>query len=724
MAEMRHASGMRWIVLLVLAALGACAAPSAWASSDLFHVMPVSPRTSVNGLSLQIESSWPECRGYRPVRLQVNCTPAASADRTLSVELCMGPHSQRNLMRVEGEIEIPAGRTTVTKVFTVPQFTLSQVWSLTVWEDGVRLDDLCVEYGNARVSDIGAWGSPELPAILFVTSTPLSLKPLELLADSYGNANRPGNYPMGHAPNAFADVSSVATFAEQPADKLPENWINYSGLDLIFLPLADAQSLATRRPEAWRALREWTCAGGNLCIYGVGDDWHALPELEGLLKIPEQSVYEKETVRGWRKAVVPSPTPPAAALAQIAGLAIPSGPGAPLASNPDDKVPFVVRQLMMGQVAAIATDQPFPGDRPGWQLLFDTLDPARWNWRTRHGLTCDNTNPDFDNYLIGEVGLPPVGAYRVLITFFVLGIGPLNYWLLRRNGRLHLLLFTVPAAALLVSIALVGYVFVADGLTSRLRARSYTEIDQLSGQAVSWARLSYYAGLAPGDGLKFSDDVVVLPFEKTPEWAERSARPRTVEWGEGQHLSRGWLNARTPTQYLTVRAYQSPRKLSFASPAGSPDLAVRNELGTRIRYLAVRDHKGTSYYARDVDPGAVVSLAPFDPASAVTNENLGAMIGAFRADTPATPAQIAAMGLDAFGRRRNRRGRYFVQSATNLASTTSLLETTLRMTASTTPLNGLEPGTYVAVVERPEEIEAGFDDPTESQGLHVIRGKW
>lgn len=723
---MRHASGMRWIVLSAMAALACCTAPQARGGSDLFHTVPNTPKTTVNGLAIQIECTWPECRGYRPVRLQVTCVPPATADRTLSVELGMGmgPHSQRNLIRVATEIEIPAGSSMVTKVLSVPQYTLSQYWSLTVWEDGVRLDDLCDEFGNLRTSEIGALGTPELPAILFVTSTRHNLKPLEMLAESYGNVANPRNYPMGNAPNAFADVTSVATFAEQPVEKLPESWTNYSGVDLVFLPLGDVQSLATKRPEAWRALREWTCAGGNLCVYGAGDDWHALPELEGLLKIPEQGVYEKDTVRGWRKAILPSSAPPAAAIAQIAGLALPLPSGSPLAGMKDDEVPFVLHPLMLGQVAAIATDQPFPGERASWQVLFDTLEPARWNWRTRHGLTCDNTNPDFDNYLIGEVGLPPIGAYRVLITVFVLGIGPLNYWLLRRSGRLHLLLFTVPAAALLVSVALVGYVFVADGLTSRLRSRSYTEIDQRTGQAVSWARLSYYAGLAPADGLKFSDDVVVLPFEKQPEWTERSARPRTMEWGAEQHLSRGWLNARTPTQYLTVRAYQSPRKLNFASPAGSPDLALRNELGTRIKFLMVRDQAGSSYFAHDIDPGAVVSLKPFGPATSATSDAFGEMIRAFRADTPATPAQIASLGLDAFGRRRNRRGRYFHQSQTNLASTTSLLELSLNAAASTAPFSGLEPGSYVAIVERPAEIEAGFDNPTESQGLHVIRGKW
>ena len=80
---------------------------------------------------------------------------------------------------------------------------------------------------------------------------------------------------------------------------------------------------------------------------------------------------------------------------------------------------------------------------------------ARWKWRLRQGLSLDNENPAFHNFLIADVGLPPIQTYRVLISLFVIVIGPLNYWFLRRHGRLHLLLFTVPAAALLASGSLI-----------------------------------------------------------------------------------------------------------------------------------------------------------------------------------------------------------------------------------------------------------------------------
>ena len=100
-------------------------------------------------------------------------------------------------------------------------------------------------------------------------------------------------------------------------------------------------------------------------------------------------------------------------------------------------------------------------------------------------------------------GAVPVVSFEVLITLFALAIGPINYLLLRRWKRLHLLVVTVPLGATAVTFALFGYALLTDGLGTRLRVRSLTRIDQHRGEAITWARLSYYSGLSPRGGLEF-----------------------------------------------------------------------------------------------------------------------------------------------------------------------------------------------------------------------------
>ena len=86
----------------------------------------------------------------------------------------------------------------------------------------------------------------------------------------------------------------------------------------------------------------------------------------------------------------------------------------------------------------------------------------------------------------------------MLITLFVLLIGPLNYWWLKRAKRLHLMVLTVPLAAIVTTAGLAAYAVLADGFDTKVRLYSYTTLDQRTGDAACWARLSYYSGLAPG----------------------------------------------------------------------------------------------------------------------------------------------------------------------------------------------------------------------------------
>ena len=83
-----------------------------------------------------------------------------------------------------------------------------------------------------------------------------------------------------------------------------------------------------------------------------------------------------------------------------------------------------------------------------------------------HGLSLMQENRGFWRFLIPGVGMAPVNGFRVLITLFVVLIGPVNYVLLRRKRRLHLLLVMIPAGAALVTGSLFAYAMVNDRLAS------------------------------------------------------------------------------------------------------------------------------------------------------------------------------------------------------------------------------------------------------------------
>src|SRR5690606_33944453 len=112
------------------------------------------------------------------------------------------------------------------------------------------------------------------------------------------------------------------------------------------------------------------------------------------------------------------------------------------------------------------------------------------------------------------------------------------------------------AFAALVTATLLAYGVLADGWAERVRALSYTYVDSQNNRASSWSRLSYYAAFAPSDGLTFPRESQVYPIEPGADdgYADPvSMRSLSLEWTKDtQHLSRGWLNSRTPTQYLVL----------------------------------------------------------------------------------------------------------------------------------------------------------------------------
>jgi hypothetical protein len=377
----------------------------------------------------------------------------------------------------------------------------------------------------------------------------------------------------------------------------------------------------------------------------------------------------------------------------------------------------------LGRVAAIASDQPFPGESAVWRWLLASLGADRTNWAARHGTVPDQDNQNFNDFLIADVGLPPIRTYQVLITLFVVGIGPLNYWILKRYRRLPLFLFTVPLAALLTSAALLVYALAADGLSSRLRARSLTHLDQRTGEAFRVARLSYYAGLAPAEGLKFPADVEVSPLELVSTAGPSDARNRRLVWTGAQHLTRGWLGSRIPAQLVTLRAEKTRRQLAIVPAGDAARTTVRNRLGAEIKSLVLCDAAGKLHHAGGIAPGADRTLT----ALTTQQEIAAAAVAFFQALSHDGPALPDAM-IGAPSRRRSffmfSRPRYRGAQSAAAETSRSLLEVELAQVRADISSRALAPRSYVAIVGRPEEITAGADGLTETQSLHVIRGTW
>lgn len=349
------------------------------------------------------------------------------------------------------------------------------------------------------------------------------------------------------------------------------------------------------------------------------------------------------------------------------------------------------------------------------------------SWQSRHGMAPDFANEDFANLLVPGMGLAPVTEFRVLITVFVLIIGPLNFWLLKRANRLHLLLLTVPLVAFGLTSALFAYALVSDGLSTTVRVRSFTSLDQHTGEAACWARLSYYCGLAPGRGLVLPDDVALYPI--VPGWNESVdnasfGETRKLEWTGGkQLLTQGWLRSRVPTQYLSVRA----RKTSYRLPIkkAGEQLAATNQLGTPIIFVAAIDADGHVFTGEAIAERATVVLSP-----STHTEALRQLRQLVVENQPETPAALED-DRNGYPRAQQSGRRRVLQRRFNLEYGTQRLADNLQSSAiaglvemSDESAINLPRGSFVAVTATCPEVELGVAGAEETASFHVMVGNW
>jgi hypothetical protein len=368
---------------------------------------------------------------------------------------------------------------------------------------------------------------------------------------------------------------------------------------------------------------------------------------------------------------------------------------------------FRLRELGMGSVVAIGLEEPLQqADQRDWLLA--ELGRERWQWYRRHGMSQQRPNDSFWDLLIPGVGAAPVKGFLLIITAFMVTIGPINYWLLRRWNRLYLLLMTVPIGAAIVTGCLLAYALLSDGLGTRVRIRSFTQLDAAEGSAVSWSRQSYYAGVAPSGGLNFSQQTAVYPIESMPTGGR--SRRRLV-WDERQRLVAGYLPSRTPSQFLVVHASPAGVGLRISSGSSGSFVTVENRLQTEIQELLVVD-EGQFYWGTDLSVGETARLEKIDSEQAKEH-----LLMRRAATQPGIPT-----GFEIPRERRRFFRNSIDDSFDSPDANTSLLERRFSRLWSF----HLPPGrVYYAITDQaPATVPLGVRRARQEISLHVIQGTW
>ena len=758
------------------------------AASTMRVTLPQKAKTTPSDFLLNFDFRWVGGNGYRPIRVSV--APRGKpfgADRHLEIRLELEREFVNfRTLTVRQTVVVPEGSAGIVETIYVPEVANpygAYSLKIRVFEEGREHRALRYER---------SWALPQLrpedrPRILIIDSdAPAGDRRDQWVTrwprDRSGRRSLPDFRTLAwHTwkPNILksnhlgaTDDASLLRLVEQiselellhPRD-LPDRWIGYSTLDLVFISMADLKQIIEQYPSRWEALRCWVATGPVLCVSGSVDERDPFSHLEALerqLHLPALPQIEGSppTNRGWRSPLEKNftrqdPSFPDdlsqhsrsygfASETQTTSSVVITGERPPdpyvdrrSLENRRRTARFVYRSLGLGRVVVLGKTQAFPGTLESWRWLFHTLHPRRvaqkneqlgvsaglqrLTWPGRHGMAFASGNTEYWNWLVPGVGLPPVTTFLVLISLFVVVIGPLNYWVLIRVKKLFLLLVTVPLGATVITLLLMGYAVLGDGLGIRGRVRSLTHLDQTAGVAVSWSRQTYYAAIAPRRGLRFPSTATVYQVEPVAASRRNGDRlQRNVAWGERQVLSGGYLRSRVAGQFLVVNARRAPMRLEIDQDRTK--FKVRNRLGTRILGLLVRDDQGRWFanvpstlntrdpaaltFGNAIEEDVEVVLAPL----AVSGMTM--LQEAYRRHQPEEPE---GFDLTAY---RSSRNYFFGGNGEVFGFQNSVLESLNQ------PEWILSVRSYVAITASDVLESRGLDEASSEGSFHVLIGEW
>jgi hypothetical protein len=550
----------------------------------------------------------------------------------------------------------------------------------------------------------------------------------------------------------YDHVRRMSRFDLLPPQSLSADKLAYSGIDLTVVSLDDLKHFREREPLRFAAFREYLLGGGTLIVLGLSDDQararcHELLRPIALESSPSSSPSSatsdslSPSSLEWR---MPSPSAYGDSFATLLGAFNPRLAGTtqifydqygnPTGTNDsaDDfqaeaeegidekKIPapkFQFGQLGLGRIVAIEGTDLDDLDTGQWAWMFRSLGLQRLQWFQRHGLSQQRQNRDFYDFMIPGVGAAPVKGFLGVITVFMIVIGPLNYLVLARFRRLYWLLLTVPLGALLVTGSLYGFALFKDGLGTRARVRSYSELLP-TGEVAAWSRQAYYAGVAPSSGLVYPRTATVLPIEFDPNLD--AGGNRVIEFSkENLRFTGGYLRSRATSQHLVMNVAKTSGELRIRRDADEKPPTVANELTCGIDQLLILDD-GEAYWTSALAEGKSTTTQAISIEDARKR-----LLDLFTEHQATMPTGFNPQGSNGWQGRR-----YYGETLDHQFSlpnaSTSLLERGL-----VDIINDVDPGKvpmgrhFIAIaLEAPDFVPLGVQSARQMAGFHVIRGHW
>lgn len=399
---------------------------------------------------------------------------------------------------------------------------------------------------------------------------------------------------------------------------LPEDWRGLSSIEMIVIDIADLQKLC--KEESRRVMLEkWVAAGGFLVVGNPRNDFthveQIFPTLLGNNRPASQwevfgidQALEKQRIQAQKAAEAkrlaqgfevdgPSDeeyeelfrvnTQEPITLAEIEEL---SGDGA------------VLSTYLSGAVAAVK-DVYDKENKFGYERLTMAFAQLRTFSITKPQLAYANEQATMSP--IPDVGNPPVGLFGTLIFGFLLLIGPVIIFMIRRaKGKKQHLFFMVPLFSFLTCVAILGYSVITNLGTQWGRAETLTVVHPVSGLALTHTATAYYCGDQP-DSYQYDSETLV----GVELFGGDSSRFLFTD--DAVRVAGSRISPRRVHIMTTEKVQPVSIGLRLTKTPNSEAPTVVNQLGSRVQVAAVK-FNDKFYMVSDIEDGASKVAEPFD----------------------------------------------------------------------------------------------------------------
>lgn len=425
--------------------------------------------------------------------------------------------------------------------------------------------------------------------------------------------------------NGFSSPAATAMSLES----LPSKWFAYEGLGMLMVTFKDLKLLSQKHPGKLLAIERWIAASGRLVVLNSGDKVVDSDEALRLLGDSDSDVRENRKtsfltdeingaeLQNAMTAVIQNRQNQSynnyayqqAQIAQSLQRLLPK------VGIDEDNFKNVFGNATAGEMISVEFGKG--------QVVFVSNTASDWgkektSFVDRWGKlgvflsATDRAAQGKYSVLAGDMARqfgfpefdePPRYVFEFSILIYLLAVGPLTFFVLKRRHKLNLMFVIVPVISTLFCSTILAYAIFAEGFDTRVNLFTFTSLDQRSGRQTTSSIAHVYSGMTPSAYSFSGPDYGLVNFTD-------GGRIQRVSWSDdGEQISGGEIRARSNHQLYGRSSNEANSKLTFAINRSGESATVRNGFDVPVTAVAFRSEDCSgheAWFCRMADVGETV----------------------------------------------------------------------------------------------------------------------